>query len=324
MTRAALILAGGAGTRLWPLSSDENPKQFLRLFGGESLIRKTYERLRGLEVFVSTNERYRGQVLRELPELDPSRVITEPARRNTAPAIALSCFEIATQLGEETAIAILPSDHFIEDAAEFRHTLDLAFDYAERERALVTVAIAATEPNTGYGYLELGDEVSPGIVALRRFVEKPDRARAEEFLRAGNFAWNGGMFIWRASAFREELTRVAPEVARVTREAYESAPSISIDYALMEKASRVAAVRGDFGWSDVGTWAAVARLAGAGNAPLETEDASGVFAQSSSGRRVVAIGVDNVAIVESDEGILVLDLARAELLSKVVKRMGGW
>lgn len=324
MKRAAILLAGGAGTRLWPLSSEDNPKQFLRLFGGESLLRKTWNRLTGLvpaeSIFVSTNERYRQKCLDELPGILPENILTEPARRNTAPAIALCCFEVEARLGD-VAIACLPADHFIEDEPEFRRILDRAYRYAEAEPALVTIGLTPTEPNTGYGYLELGGEVAEGVVALRQFKEKPSREKAEEFLRAGNYAWNGGIFVWRASVFRGELSRVAPDVAAVTRERYADAPSISIDYALMEKASRVVTVPGDFGWSDVGTWTAVARLAGKGNADLHTADASGVFAQSESGRPVVAIGVNDVAIVESSEGILVLDLSKPELLSEIVKKL---
>jgi mannose-1-phosphate guanylyltransferase len=324
LNRAAVLLAGGAGTRLWPLSSDENPKQFLRLFGGESLLKKTWDRVAKLipseAIYVSTNERYRDKCLAALPQLRPENVITEPARRNTAPAIALCCFEIESRAGDAT-IACLATDHFIEDEPEFLRALDRAYQYAETAPALVTIGLTPTEPNTGYGYLELGEEVATGVVALRHFTEKPSRERAEEFLRAGNYAWNGSMFVWRASVFRQELERVAPDLAHVTREHYADAPSISIDYALMEKARNVVTVRGDFGWSDVGTWTAVARLAGSGSAELHTRESSGVFAHSESGRRVLAVGVDNVAIIESDEGILVLDLSRPELLSDVVKKL---
>ncbi len=324
MSRAALLLAGGAGTRLWPLSSDDNPKQFLRLFGGESLLEKTWNRVAKLlppeAIYVSTNERYRQKCLATLPQLRPENVITEPARRNTAPAIALCCFEIEARAGD-LAIACLPADHYIENEPEFLRVLDRAYRYAETAPALVTIGLTPTDANTGYGYLELGDTVEEGVVALRRFTEKPSRERAEEFLRSGRYAWNGGIFIWRASVFRGELERAAPAVARVSRERYEDAPSISIDFALMEKARNVVTIPGDFGWSDVGTWAAVARLAGSGNAELHTREATGVFAQSESGRRVVAVGVDNVAIIESDEGILVLDLSKPELLSEVVKTL---
>ena len=311
MTRVAVILAGGAGTRLWPLSSDAKPKQFLRLFDGESLLQKTWKRVVKLlppeSIYISTNERYRDLCLADLADLRADNIVTEPARRNTAPAIALTSFELESRLGGDTVIAFLPSDHFVGDETEFVRVLDRAFAFAERNDSLVTIAIAPTEPHTGYGYLELGDAIEPGVIALRRIVEKPSRERAEEFVRAGNYAWNGGMFIWRAKVFRAELERAAPDVARVTREHYGDAPSISIDYALMEKAQRVATVRGDFDWSDVGSWAAVARLAG-----------SSVFTHSESGRRIVVVGVDNVAVVESSDGILVLDLDRAQDLTVIL------
>ncbi len=263
MKRAAVILAGGAGTRLRPLSSDENPKQFLKLFAGQSLLQRTYSRLRQLAdadaIYVSTNQQYRDKCIEQLPQLPPANVLTEPARRNTAPAIALCTFTIESRIGE-SVVAFLPSDHFIGDEEEFVRVLDRAFLFAESHDDLVTIGIDPTEPNTGFGYLELGDLIAPGVVRLRRFTEKPSRQRAEEFLRAGNYAWNGGMFIWRTDAFRREVERVAPEIAGVTSENYESMPAISIDYALMEKASRVATVRGDFAWSDVGSFEALERV----------------------------------------------------------------
>ncbi|HEV8659636.1 MAG TPA: mannose-1-phosphate guanylyltransferase [Thermoanaerobaculia bacterium] len=261
MKRAAVILAGGGGTRLHPLSTEDNPKQFLKLFDGQSLLQKTFARLSRVvaDVYVSTIERYRQKCIEQLPLVEPENVITEPARRNTGPAIALCTFTIESRIGE-SVVAFLPSDHYIGDEGEFARVLVRAFEHAERTDDLVTIGIEPTEPNTGFGYLELGEEIAPGVLRLRRFTEKPTRERAEEFLRAGNYAWNGGIFVWRTSVFRRELERVAPEISFVTLENYDGMPSISIDYALMEKSRNVATVRGEFGWSDVGSFEALRRV----------------------------------------------------------------
>lgn len=263
MKRAAVILAGGAGTRLRPLSSDENPKQFLKLFDGKSLLQLTFERLTPLlpaeSIFVSTTEQYAQKCLEHLPQLPPENVIAEPARRNTAPAVALCTFAVEERLGT-CAISFLASDHYIADVDEFVRVLARAYEFAESSDYLVTIGIAPDEPNTGYGYLEVGEEIEDEVRRVRAFTEKPHLARAEEFLRAGNYTWNASMFVWRSDVFRRELEAAAPDIARVTVENYETMPSISIDYALMEKAPRVATIRGDFGWSDVGSFEALRRI----------------------------------------------------------------
>lgn len=324
MKRTAVILAGGAGTRLWPLSSDDHPKQFLQIFDGRSLLQKTWSRIAKLVdpalIFISTNERYREHCVAQLPELLPENVITEPARRNTAPAIALCTFEIERRVGENATI-FLPSDHYIADEPEFLRVVDRAFDFASQSDYLVTIGINPTEPNTGYGYLELGGPLSDGVIRLQRFTEKPSREVAEGFLRAGNYAWNGGIFIWRASVFRDALTTAAPEVAAVTLDNYATAPAISIDYALMEKAPRVATVRGEFGWSDVGSWAAISKYVASRDARVFLDQADSVFVHTHSPKDVAVIGLSNIAVIESPEGILVLDMSRAELLSHVAKRI---
>jgi mannose-1-phosphate guanylyltransferase len=263
VNRAAVILAGGAGTRLRPLSSDENPKQFLKIFDGQSLMQKTFARLSIAlppeAIYVSTNEQYRAKTLEHLPVLPPANVITEPVRRNTAPAIALCTFEVEKKWGD-APVAFLPADHYISNEPEFIRILERAWSFANSNDYFVTIGIDPTEPNTGYGYLELGDEIEKGVIRLKRFTEKPSLERAQEFVQAGNFAWNGGIFLWRPSVFRAELQRVAPELLKVTLANYPTMPDISIDYAVMEKASRVATIRGEFGWSDVGSFEALEKV----------------------------------------------------------------
>lgn len=261
--RAAVILAGGAGTRLRPLSSDENPKQFLKLFDGRSLLQLTFDRLTRLlpasSIFVSTNEQYAPKCLEHLPQLPPENVLAEPARRNTAPAIALCTFAIEERVGPST-VSFLASDHYIADVDEFVRVLARAYEFAESSDYLVTIGIHPDEPNTGFGYLEVGEPIAEDVRRVRAFTEKPDLERAKQFLASGNYTWNASMFVWRSDVFRRELTAAAPEIARVTTANYESMPSISIDYALMEKAPRVATLRGEFGWSDVGTFEALRKV----------------------------------------------------------------
>lgn len=274
-TRTALILAGGVGSRLRPLSSDENPKQFLRIFDGASLLQKTYGRAARLmepsSIFVSTNEQYEAKCATELPLVPEVNILTEPARRNTGPAIAVCCFAIEAALGD-AVIAVLASDAFVADEDEFVRVLSRAYDFAVSHDSLVAIGIKPTEANTGFGYMELGDELESGVSELRRFAEKPSQQVAEDFVRAGNYLWNAAMFVWRASVFRAALETAAPEIASLADrivssgdpgkrvEHYEAMPSISIDYALMEKAPNVAALRGDFGWSDVGSFEALERV----------------------------------------------------------------
>lgn len=335
--RAILILAGGAGTRLWPLSTDENPKQFLQIFEGKSLLQRTWDRVVKLSstdrVFVSTNDRYAGKVAEQLPRIRPENILIEPSRRNTAPAIATCCSIMADRIGNPL-IGVFPSDHFIGNEKTFIEVVDRAFRFAESGEFLLTIGITPGEASTGFGYLELGQELTEGVVRVKRFVEKPDRASAETFVASGDFLWNGGMFIWRSDLFLRRLSETAPVIAEESRRfvaaarvedarsIYDAMPAISIDYALMERATDVAAVGGDFDWSDVGSWSAVAsRLGGGGLSGVYLEDSAGVFVLSSPDKPVAVVGLSNIAVIDSPDGLLVLNLDKAELMSRVVKRI---
>lgn len=335
-SRAVLILAGGAGTRLWPLSTDERPKQFLQFFDGQSLLQKTFQRYLAMipagSIFLSTNERNRTLVEDQLPGLPKENILLEPIRKNTAPAIAVCCTEIARRHPGVT-IGVFPSDHAIRDEAAFRAVVERAFGFAQRNPYLVTIGIRPEWPDTGYGYLEVGTPLEEGVVALERFVEKPDRARAEEFIRSGKFVWNGGMFLWSFQTFREALQKTAPEVELLAsqfvaaanpeerKRIYDSMPSLSIDFGVMEKAGNVATVPGEFGWSDLGTWKAVAEYARSNPSQLHSVKSSNLYVLPSDPKPIVVVGLDNVAVVDSPNGLLVLNLDEAEALTQVVKEL---
>lgn len=332
--KTALILAGGAGTRLWPASTDERPKQFLRLFGGKSLIRLTFERLSHIvdpdAIWVATNSRYRAAVLEEIPELSPERVLLEPARRNTAPAIAVCCARIRS-IHPDATLGIFPSDHAIGDEESFIRCVADAFTLASGGELLVTIGIEPTEPNTGYGYLELGDEIPPGR-QVRRFVEKPDLATAEQYVASGHYLWNGGMFIWKLDTFFRALAASAPDLERLTQqwidsehdardEIYGRMPSISIDYALMERSSNVATIPGAFGWSDVGTWKALTSHSRGRTSGVHRLRSDGSWVHSERSTPVAVVGLPNVAVVETPHGLLVLNLDDDAGLSDLVREI---
>lgn len=318
-------MAGGGGTRLWPLSTEQRPKQFLKLLSDRSLLRETFERARPAteDIFVATAVPYVDLVRGELPEVPADRILAEPCRRNSGPAILAAATRFAAE--GDPVTAALPSDQTVADAEAFRRALALAAAAADR-CPVVILAVPPTRPETAFGYLELTEPGAGEGLEVLRFIEKPGPAEAEEYVRAGCF-WNAGIFVFRPSLFLAEARRVAEELTTSVHEygkilaagdeqgaaaVYAALPDISIDYAVMEKASGVRAVPLRAGWSDIGSWRAVREMRGA-------SDESGNLIISNV--PVLALGVRDSAIVVADNGVLVLPFEREGELRGSVERL---
>ena len=346
----AVIMAGGAGTRFWPASRALRPKQLLPLAGGseETLLAATVRRLTPLvtedRVVVVTGEHLAEATAKAVPNVPRSQILCEPAPRNTAPCIAWATATIA-RLDPDAIVAVLPSDHFIADEEEFRRVLSRALETAAGGR-VTTVGIVPTRPETGYGYIEIGDGIDrTSAKSVVRFVEKPDRARAETFLAGGRHLWNAGMFFFRASDMAELVARHLPELAagiakideaaragketQVVKAVFPTLPSVSIDHGVMEKAAGLAVVPGDFGWNDVGSWQSAWELGSPdsqGNAlspgALAIDAKNNLVRTLGKGKKVVAlVGVNDLCIVETDDAILVIPRDRAQDVRLIVEAL---
>jgi mannose-1-phosphate guanylyltransferase len=345
----AVIMAGGAGTRFWPASRELRPKQLLPLAGrdDESLLAATVRRISPLvplaRVYIATGAKLRDATLRELPELPAANVLAEPVARNTAPCIGWAAATIA-RVDPNAVVMVLPSDHFITDETGFRLVLEKAIVGA-RSGYLTTIGIVPNRPETGYGYIELGADLEGGLREVARFVEKPDRARAESYVAGQKHLWNAGMFFFKASAMLEAIRTHLPELAqgldRIDAAAergeefaelgrtFPTLPSVSIDHGVMEKAAQLAVVPGSFGWNDVGSWESAWELAAkdeAGNAlPVGAVavDARGNLVRDlttgRSARKTFAlVGVSDLVLVETDDAVLVIPRDRAQDVRAVV------
>ena len=343
----AAILSGGSGERFWPLSTQKRPKQFLSVFGGKSLIRQAVERLDGLvppeRILVITSKSLVAATRRELPEIPRGNIVAEPCRRDTAAAVATACGVVESRGGESAVAAILTADQIMGDVKAFRRVLADSALAAARSDSIVTMGIAPTYPATGFGYINVGDGMDLGTdTEFRRvvkFVEKPDAATAKRYLASGRYVWNAGMFVWRVSTMKAALRAGAPElsdleravaaaksVPRVLARLYPPLPRISIDYAVMEKARNIIVSRGDFGWDDVGTWAAAEKhlkadarrnvVKGAATL-LDCENAVAV----AEGPMIAALGVKDLVIVTTKDAVLVADKSRVQDLKKLLAQM---
>ncbi len=339
-----MILAGGWGVRLWPMSTTSRPKQLLKLTGDDTLVGDTLKRIAPLvsasEIIVMTSASLRQQMASELSDVPSERVVGEPVGRNTAPAIALAA-KILLGRDPDAVMVVLPADHVITDDAAFRDCVALASKAASSERALVTLGVTPTRPETEYGYIRVGEPSRfEGVLEVRSFEEKPDRETAARYMADGGYYWNSGMFIWRADTFLEEVARSLPALAAAVdgvvsvpgdagfeadiARFYDAVESVSVDYGVMEKAERVLVVPAAFGWDDVGAWPALERiwdqdddgntLAG----DVIAIDSDGCVAYSESGTLAI-LGMSDVVVVRTGDATLVCPKNRAGDVRKIVE-----
>ena len=341
-----VILSGGGGTRLWPLSRSGNPKQFQRIVGEQSLLQATAQRCVGPGFgapLISTGAGQRASVIDQLDGIGaaPVAILLEPAARNTAPAIAAAAYW-ALARGEDDPLLVMPSDHSIPDAAAFQAAVEAALA-AALQGNLLTFGVRPVRAHTGYGYIQAGEPVSEAVRKVQRFVEKPDAERATAFVADGNYFWNSGIFLFRPSAFLGELKRYAPDVADQVEQAMRAGTSdgvfvrpgdafgavrdISIDYAVMERSDKVLVVPVAFAWSDVGSWDAVRDILPAdesGNVLQGDVLALGVtnsLIRSDTDMTVAVIGLDRVVCVVTKDAVFIAPLDRAQDVKKVVEEL---
>ena len=345
--RYALILAGGSGQRFWPISRDALPKQLLKLFGDKTLLELTIERLEGVvpkeNILILTNTQQEAAVRALLPDLPFENIIAEPEKRDTAPAIALGVGWVAAREPQATMM-VLPADHLINDRAAFQSILVGAAETAEASQGLVTIGIKPTWACPSYGYVERGQRNSfhgvkedVAIYDVVRFREKPNVELAEHFLSQGNFSWNAGMFFWTVPAIMGELTRHTPVLANFINELRKSSdfaatvktqfgrlPKLSIDYALMERASRVLNIEATFDWDDVGNWTSVGQYLKSDasgnqhNCALAQLDAEGNIVFSQTGQHIALLGVSDLIVVAAGDALLISSKSHAESIKKLV------
>lgn len=344
----AILMAGGVGSRFWPLSTQDFPKQFHDMLGtGETLIQKTFNRLSKLipkeNIFILTNERYNDLVFQQLPEVTKRQVVLEPAMRNTAPCILYASLKIQKE-NSDAVMIVAPSDHWIEDEATFNKNVKQAFDFCSQNDVLMTLGIQPTFPNTGYGYIEYDKSANNDIKSVNQFREKPDYDTAKEFITQGNFLWNAGIFLWSVNSVVDAFQNNQPELFELfkkgievyntdfeddfVRDNYAKAENISVDYAIMETSKNVFVLPAEFDWNDLGTWGSLYDKLDKDdnenvvvNARILTEDASGNIIRTKTDKIVVVDGLKDYIIVDKDEVLLIFPKAKEQDIKKVLQKV---
>jgi len=345
-------MAGGIGSRFWPMSTTDKPKQFLDILGvGKTLLQQTYERFTNIcpkeNIFIVTNQQYNDLVIEQL-QVAEKQVISEPVRRNTAPCIAYASYKIA-QVNPDANLVVAPSDHLILKEDVFQDIINLAFEKSNSENCLITLGIKPSRPDTGYGYIqfvETGQEESALIKRVKNFTEKPDHKLAKEFLSSGDFYWNSGIFIWSVKSILSAMDTLLPEVSSLFKDgidkyntpeesdfienAYQQCKNISIDYGIMEKADNVFVVLSDFGWSDLGTWGSLydnLPKNGKNNAVIGKRvfmyDSNNCIVNIPDEKLVILQGLDNYIVVESNNTLLVCKKEDEQKIKEMVSNING-
>ncbi|MDO5978075.1 mannose-1-phosphate guanylyltransferase [Flavivirga spongiicola] len=342
----AILMAGGVGSRFWPVSTQDFPKQFHDMLGtGDTLIQKTFHRLAKLipeeNIFILTNERYNDLVLEQLPSITKRQVVLEPAMRNTAPCILYASLKIQKE-NPEAVMIVAPSDHWIEDENAFSDNVQQAFDFCSKNDALMTLGIQPTFPNTGYGYIEFDKSSEETIKSVNQFKEKPVYEVAKQYIAQGNFLWNAGIFMWSVTSVIKAFLNNQPELFKLfeqgidvyntdleddfIRDNYGKAENISVDYAIMEKSSNVYVIAAEFDWNDLGTWGSLydkldkdETKNAVVNARTLAEDASGNMIRTKDDKIVVVDGLQDYIIVDKDEVLLIFPKKKEQDIKKVLQ-----
>jgi mannose-1-phosphate guanylyltransferase len=345
----AVIMAGGVGARFWPKSRERSPKQFLEITGSGTMIQNTCARIEGvvpaMNTFVVTNKLQEELIFKQLPSIPAENILIEPVGRNTAPCIGLAA-SIIHRIDPKGVMIVLPADHVIRDVDNFVRVIKIAAKAAEESDALITIGIKPSRPETGYGYIQFDEELQPNnplreeeILRVKTFAEKPNVETAERFLQSGDFLWNSGMFVWKPQSILKAIEihlpdlhaqlktlnqkTGSPEFKSALEQAYGQIRSISIDYGVMEKAGNVFVAKGDFGWSDVGSWDEVVRLASPDadrnsiKGVVIAKDATGNYIDAGD-KVVAAVGVEDLIIVVTEDAVLVCKKGRSQDVKEIV------